>query len=113
MSSNDEEDGEEDEEEEEEEEEDAASGCSMVDQAVNLRSGLRVFVFPTVVTLCGLVWAATTGKTESSPLECLARARVFSLLALGSACGKGDPLLCGSPPCACSPCCVLAACGLL
>ena len=46
MSSNDEEDGEE-EEEEEDEEEDAASGCSMVDQAVNLRSGLRVFVFPT------------------------------------------------------------------
>ena len=54
MSSNDEEDGEEDEEEEEEEEEDAASGCSMVDQAVNLRSGLRVFVFPTGDP----VWAA-------------------------------------------------------
>ena len=50
MASNDEKDGEEDEDEEdeeEEEEEDAASGCSMVDQAVNLRSGLRVFVFPT------------------------------------------------------------------
>ena len=52
MSSNDEEDGKED--EEEEEEEDAASGCSMVDQAVNLRSGLRVFVFPTGDP----VWAA-------------------------------------------------------
>ena len=50
MAGNDEEDdkeGEEEQQEEEEEEEDAASGCSMVDQAVNLRSGLRVFVFPT------------------------------------------------------------------
>ena len=40
------------------------------------------------MTLCGLVWAATTGKTESSPLECLARARVFSLLALDLRAGK-------------------------
>ena len=38
--------------------------------------------------LCGLLWAATTGKTESSPLECLARARVFSLLALDLRAGK-------------------------
>ena len=84
VSSNDEEDEEED-EEEEEEEEDAASGCSMVDQAANLRSGLCLCF--RLVTLCGLLWAATTGKTELA-LECLARARVF-LLALDLR-GKGD-----------------------
>ena len=40
------------------------------------------------MTLCGLLWAATTGKTESSPLQCLARARVLSLLALDLRAGK-------------------------
>ena len=94
MASNDEEDDKEGEEEQqEEEEEDAASGCSMVDR-------LRVFVVPTGDPVWA-AWAATTGKTESSPLECLAH-RVFSLLALDLRSGK--VALCGSPSCTCSPC---------
>ena len=64
-----------------------------------------------LVTLCGLVWAATTGKTESSPLQCLARARVFSLLALDLRAGK--VVLCCVALRRVRVGRVLAACGLL